>query len=59
MLKYKVMSMEAELKEQQGKSLQDIMIVEQFHTQNKELQRQVVLLRAELEMAHRILGEDK
>lgn len=38
-LKYKVMSMEAELREQNGKSLQDLQIVDQLHTQNKEMSR--------------------
>lgn len=51
-LKYKVMSMDAELKEHKGKSLQDLQIVDQLHTQNKELSRQVALLKRELQLAH-------
>jgi hypothetical protein len=36
-LRYKVMSMEAELKMQEGRSLQDLSIVDELHMQRKEL----------------------
>ena len=59
-LKYKVVSMEAEIKMQEGRSLKDLHIVDQMHGQNKELSRQVAMLKKELDLAHSIMAsEDK
>lgn len=52
--------MEAEIKMQEGRSLKDLQIVDQMHGQNKELSRQVAMLKKELDLAHSIMAsEDK
>jgi hypothetical protein len=52
--------MDAELKMQEGRSLKDLQIVDQMHSHNKELSRQVALIKRELQLAHELMaGEDK
>lgn len=59
-LRYKVMSMEADLKMQKGQSLQNLKIVDELYMERKELAQQVALLKRELALAHQIMaGEDK